>query len=233
MMAIRTKYLAQLEELSSSVRRLSDQTTADIRATVLALSGDAGAAEGILQGAPASNRLRSAIETGCLDAMLLQQPIVAGDLRFVTGAFRLVSDLTHIDAMTRDVAYLSQVIPQETVAKIAPALAEAADKVAAMVDAATTAFLESDDEAARGVYAADDAVDALYHQAEGAIVDMIRETYDDAAHLPELLMVAKYFERMGDDAQRIAAWAVFRVTGEHEVYSDAVASIAEEAIGTN
>ena len=62
---------------------------------------------------------------------------------------------------------------------------------------------------------------------------MIRETYDDAAHLPELLMVAKYFERMGDDAQRIAAWAVFRVTGEHEVYSDAVASVAEEAIGTN
>ena len=233
MMAIRTKYLAQLEELSSSVRRLSDQTTADIRATVLALAGDAGAAEGILQGAPASNRLRTAIETGCLDAMLLQQPIVAGDLRFVTGAFRLVSDLTHIDAMARDVAYLSQVIPQETVAKIAPALAEAADKVAAMVDAATTAFLESDDEAARRVYAADDAVDALYHQAEGAIVDMVRETYDDAAHLPELLMVAKYFERMGDDAQRIAAWAVFRVTGEHEVYSDAVASIAGEAIGTN
>ena len=229
MMAIRTKYIQQLEELTESVRRMSDQAAANIRATALALAGDAGAAEGIMQGATASNRLRTAIETGCLDAMLLQQPIVAGDLRFVTGAFRVVSDLTHVDAMTRDIAYLSQSIPQETTAKIAPELAEAAEKVAAMVESATAAFLASDADAARDVYAADDAVDALYHKAESAVVEMIRATYDDAAHLPELLMVSKYYERMGDDAQRIAAWAVFRVTGEHEVYSASASSLAEEA----
>lgn len=219
MQQIRTKYIKHLDELEESVERFSDKVAADIRATGLALAGDAGAAEGILQGADAERRLRAAIEGGCLDAMLLQQPLVAGDLRFVSGAFRLVSDLTRLDDKTREVAYLSQSIPQATIESIGDKLSDAAEKVACMVEQAIGAFLASDADAAQQVFAADDEVDALYKECESTIIEMIRATDSDAQHLPELLMVAKYFERMGDDAQRIAAWAVFRVTGEHGVYS--------------
>lgn len=226
-MAIRTKYTQQLEDLSASVRRLSDKTVEDIHEAARSLSGDAAAAESIMQGASASNRLRSAIESGCLDAMLLQQPVVAGDLRFVSGAFRLVSDLAHIDGMTREVACLSQSIPQGAMAKIEGKLASAAEKVADMVNRAVTAFLVEDADLAREVFASDDEIDALYRACERDIVEMIRSTDSDASHLPELLMVAKYFERMGDDAQRIASWAVFRVTGEHEVYSTSGSSGTE------
>lgn len=228
-MAIRSKYTQQLEELSESIRRLSDKAVSDIRGSILALSGDTGAAEGIAEGAQAANRLRSAIESSCLDAMLLQQPIVAGDLRFVSGAFRIVSDLTHIDGMVREVAYLSTVIPQEIIDRIEGKLARAGEKVANMIDQAVTAFLDSSEEQARRVFVADDEIDALYRECESEIVEMIRTTDSDATHLPELLMVAKYFERMGDDAQRIAAWAVFRVTGEHEVYSHGGAAASEQA----
>lgn len=219
-MQTRSKYIKQLEDLNSSIQRMSDKAAADIRAAGLALAGDAGAAEGIMQGAKAERHLRSAIEDGCLDAMLLQQPLVADDLRFVSGAFRLVSDLTHVGGMTREVAYLALSIPQETIGKIGAELSTSAEKVANMIEQATAAFLNSDEEAARQVYAADDEIDALYHKAEAAVIELIRATDSDATHLPELLMVAKYFERMGDDAQRIASWAVFRVTGVHEVYSD-------------
>ena len=214
-MQTRSKYIEQLEELESCVRRLGEKTVADVRAAGLALAGDAGAAEGVFQGREAEKRLQSAIESSCFDAMLLQQPLVAGDLRFVSGVFRIVSDLTHIGAMTRDVAYLATVVPGEEMGDLASLFSQASERVAGMVDHAVGAFLAEDEAAAREVYALDDAVDELYDQAKGLIVDKIRATDTDAAFFPEMLMVAKYFERMGDDAARIADWAVFRATGEH------------------
>lgn len=230
-MQTRSKYIEQLEELESCVRRLGEKTVADVRAAGLALAGDAGAAEGVFQGREAEKRLQSAIESSCFDAMLLQQPLVAGDLRFVSGVFRIVSDLTHIGAMTRDVAYLATVVPGEEMGDLASLFLQASERVAGMVDHAVGAFLAEDEAAAREVYALDDAVDELYDRAKGLIVDKIRATDTDAAFFPEMLMVAKYFERMGDDAQRIASWAVFRVTGNHAVYSAKEGGDASEAEG--
>lgn len=230
-MQTRSKYIEQLEELESCVRRLGEKTAADVRAAGLALAGDAGATEGVFQGREAEKRLQSAIESSCFDAMLLQQPLVAGDLRFVSGAFRIVSDLTHIGAMTRDVAYLATVVPGEEMGDLASLFSQASERVAGMVDHAVGAFLAEDEAAAREVYALDDAVDELYDQAKGLIVDKIRATDTDAAFFPEMLMVAKYFERMGDDAQRIASWAVFRVTGNHAIYSAKEGGDASEAEG--
>ena len=229
-MQTRSKYIKQLEELTSSVQRLADKAAADVRAVGLALSGDEGAAEGILQGAKAERRLRAAIEGGCLDTMLMQQPLVGDDLRLVSGAFRIVSDLTHVGEMTRDVAYLSQTIPHEVTARLEGKLSAAAEQVADMIEQAVAAFMAADAAGAEAVFAADDAVDALYRESEGIIVEMIRSTDSDPEFLPELLMAAKYFERMGDEAERIAGWAVFRVTGEHKVYSKDVAKGADSAV---
>lgn len=220
-MQVRSKYLKQLEDLEAYVARLGEKASADVRAAGLALGGDAGAGAGVLQGGDAERRLRNAIETNCLDVMLLQQPLVASDLRFVTGAFRMVSDLVHIDGMTREVALLAHVLPAEVTTLADGALGRAAEVVAAMVNDAVGAFLASDGEAAQRVFALDDEVDALYHQVEAVVVSAIRADSADVARLLEMLMAVKYFERMGDDAQRIAGWAVFRVTGEHEVYSGA------------
>lgn len=231
-MPLRTKYLQQLDELTDSIRRLGEKTAADARATGLAVAGDEGAAEGVLMGDKAERKLRGAIEGVCLDIMLMQQPLVADDLRFVSGSFRLVSDLTHIDSMTRDVAYFAKFLPIDVVDKLEGRLAKAAEIVAQMVETSVEAFLTCDLDKVQEVIELDDKIDKAYRKAEKSIMDMIRKSDPEelpVAHLPELLMVAKYYERMGDDAQRAAMWAAYRVTGEHEVYSQYLNEGSEDA----
>ncbi|WP_144743564.1 phosphate signaling complex PhoU family protein [Enorma burkinafasonensis] len=215
MLTTRSKYLNQLEEIDATLGRFSDETAADIRALAQALSGDAAAAQDVLDRAVSGRRLRGTIEETCLDAMLLQQP-VAGDLRFLTGTFRLVSDLAHIDAKANDVAELAQALPADVTAKLGDHLRFAADHVATMVEEAVEAFRTSDVDRAHGVFAMDDDIDDVYLAAEGVVIDLIKASETRAKYLPELLMVAKYFERMGDDAVRIADWAIFRAMGARE-----------------
>ncbi len=222
MIATRSEYLKQLDDMDEAVAAFAEKACSDVAAATRALFGDAAAAKEVLSGVKAERRMRSAIEEGCLEIMLLQQPLVAGDLRFVTGTFRLVSDLTHIDEMTRDVAYLAASLPADVSARLERELKAASERVVAMVGLAVEAFRASDAERARAAISMDDEVDELYSAAEDVVVDMIKASETRAKYLPELLMVAKYFERMGDDAVRIADWAVFRATGEHETSVDSV-----------
>lgn len=213
----RTKFTEQLDEVEGYIRRFGEKTVADVRAAGLAATGDKGAAGGVMGGRKAEDRLRSAIENTCLDIMLLQQPLIGEDLRFVSGAFRMVSDLSHIDSMTRDAVFLVEEIPEKAASKLEGEFRKLSEGAADMVDKAVRAFCAADVELAQQVMEADAAVNELYATAEEKLVSLIRDGKSSAQSLPELLMVAKYFERMGDLAKRIAAWAVFRVTGEHTV----------------
>ena len=213
----RTKFTDQLNDVEGYIRRFGEKTVSDIRAAGLAARGDKGAAEGVMDGRKAEDRLRSAIENTCLDIMLLQQPLIGVDLRFVSGAFRMVSDLSHIDSMTRDAVFLTEEIPEKASAKIEAEIASMSEGTADMVQRAVDAFCASDVEGAQQVMEADAAINALYVEVEEKLVALIRDGKSSAQYLPELLMVAKYFERIGDLAKRIAAWAIFRVTGEHTI----------------
>ena len=218
MVVARSKYLKQLDDLAAAMEDLGQKTVADVTAAGLALAkGDVEAAEEVISGEMRMRRLRATIEDTCLDIMLMQQPLVADDLRFVSGSFRLVSDLAHIASKSRDVACLATQIPHEAACAIENEIATASGKVAYMVKTALESFANADRDRAEEVFAADDEVDALYAKAEQAIVELIRKGDTDATHLPELLMVAKYFERMGDDAERIAKWTIFRITGTHDL----------------
>ena len=214
-MQTRTKFTRQLEGIERYIVRLKEKCSADVRAAGLAATGDAGAREGVEQGRKEEDRLRQAIEASCLDALLLQQPLIGDDLRFVTGSFRIVSDLSHIDGMTRDAAFLVEEVPEHAAAKFEDEFAQMSEHAAAMVEDAVDAFVRRDVELARSVIEADVAVNSLYEEAEQKLVALIRDGKSSAKYLPELLMVAKYFERIGDLAKRVASWAVFRVTGEH------------------
>ena len=213
----RTKFTDQLNDVEGYIRRFGEKTVSDIRAAGLAARGDKGAAEGVMDGRKAEDRLRSAIENTCLDIMLLQQPLIGVDLRFVSGAFRMVSDLSHIDSMTRDAVFLTEEIPEKASAKIEAEIARMSEGTADMVQRAVDAFCTSDVEGAQQVMADDSSIIALYVEVEEKLVALIRDGKSSAQYLPELLMVAKYFERIGDLAKRIAAWAIFRVTGEHTI----------------
>ncbi len=220
----RSEYLKQLDEVDAAIKSLTDKTVEDIRSLKAAASGDADAIERVQRHAKSERRSITAIEGSCLDIMLLQQPLVGDDLRFVSGLFRLVSDVSHIGEMARDVAYLLSSLPAEVTGKLADHLSLASDKVASMLEEAVEAFRASDVDRARAVFVADDDIDDIYLAAEQVVVDLIKSSETRAKYLPELLMVAKYFERMGDDAVRVADWAVFRVTGVHEIHKGTSAS---------
>ncbi len=216
-MQTRTKFSQQLDGIQDLVVRLKEKCVADVRAAGLAATGDRGVQEGVANGRKAEDRLRQGIEDACLDAMLLQQPLIGDDLRFVSGSFRIVSDLSHIDGMTRDAAFLVEEVPEKASDKLKDEFIAMSEKSAQMVSDAVDAFVNSDVELAQKVIEADDKVNSLYADSEEKIVKLIRDGKSSAKYLPELLMVAKYFERIGDLSKRVAAWAIFRVTGEHKV----------------
>ena len=184
-MQTRTAYLQQLDDLGSSLDAMACVVASGVRASAQALAKSNEESDATAIELASVVEERRSIEATCLDIMLMQQPLVAGDLRFVTGAFRIVSDLSHIDEKAHSLLTLAKRVPAAEFVGVAADFSNAAENVAAMVD-------------------------------EG-----------DAEYLPELLMMAKYYERMGDDAQRIAAWAVFRVTGEHEMGEHAVESASD------
>ena len=162
----RTKFTSQLQGIQEHVVRLKEKCAADVRAAGLAATGDRGAQEGVVEGRKAEDRLRESIEDGCLDAMLLQQPLIGDDLRFVSGAFRIVSDLSHIDGMTRDVAFLVEEIPDKAAAKFTREFVEMSEHAASMVERAVDAFVERDVELAQRVIEADHKVNCLYAESE-------------------------------------------------------------------
>lgn len=211
----RSKLTAQLKDIEDLLVRFKDKCAADIRATGLAATGDKGAQEGLARGRKAEDRLRSSIESSCLDVLLLQQPLIGDDMRFVTGSFRIVSDLSHIDGMTRDASFLVSEVPEKATSKFTSEFTQMADATAKMVEKAIDAFCNSDVSGAQEVIQDDAAVNFIYGDVTEKLVAQIREGKSSARYLPEVLMVAKYFERIGDLAKRIASWAIFRVTGEH------------------
>ncbi|MDO4848303.1 MAG: PhoU domain-containing protein [Coriobacteriia bacterium] len=216
-MQTRTKFTSQLGGIKELIDRLKEKCVSDILAAGLAARGDEGAKEGVAGGRKDEDRLRSAIEDSCLDAMLLQQPLIGDDLRLVSGAFRIVSDLSHIDGMTRDVAFLVEELPEKAASKVSAEVGSMSEMCAKMVGDAVDAFINSDVELAQSVIEADENVNSVYWEVHAKLVKLIRDGKSSAQYLPELLMVAKYFERIGDLAKRVAAWAIFRVTGEHTV----------------
>ena len=217
MVATRSEFLKQLEDIDEALGRFAAKTAEDVRALAQALSGDKQAIESVLAGDQPARRQRALIEDICFDIMLLQQPLIGVDLRFVSGSFRMVSDLSHIDSMTRDAVFLAEDIPAKAAKKLEKEFTTLSAYAANMVDKAVDAFCTSDVEKAQQVMEADTAVNDLYAEAEEKLVGLIRDGKSSARYLPELLMVAKYFERMGDDAVRIADWAVFRATGAREM----------------
>lgn len=218
-MATRVEFSKQLTEVENLIRRFGEKTASDVRAAGLAATGDKGAEKGVLEGRQASERLRSEIESICFNIMLLQQPLIGDDLRFVSSAYRAVSDIAQADSMTRDIAYISANLKKKQVnkvssSKLADGFMAMCGRCASMLEKAVTAFCDADEAAAREVIGADEELDRMYEEGIDSVVKLIKDGKSSTRVLLELLMIAKYFERIADQAERIADWAVYRATGE-------------------
>ena len=146
------------------------------------------------------------IEALCLRLLLKRQP-VARDLRTISSAMKMIMDIERIGDNAGDIAEIIPFLSGDELSQRI-GLDRMCGEVSDMVAGAIDAFVHSDVEKARSVISSDDIVDQSFVAAKEMITEMIRKGDKDAAEAPDLLMIAKYFERMGDHAASLARWVL-------------------------
>ncbi|MFI3258387.1 MAG: phosphate signaling complex protein PhoU [Spirochaetales bacterium] len=155
------------------------------------------------------------IETLCLKLLLKQQP-VAHDLRLISAALKMITDMERIGDQAADIGEITlQLTDQSYITKLVhiPQMAEVTIK---MVTESIDAFVKKDLTLASSVIAQDDIVDDLFITVRNDLLDVIQKDPQSGKQALDLLMIAKYLERIGDHAVNITEWVVFSITGEHK-----------------
>ena len=158
--------------------------------------------------------LEKEIEALCLRLLLRQQP-VARDLRLISAALKMITDMERIGDQAADISEIAKfligkkyIIDLENI----PKMAEATSK---MVTDSIDAFVKRDLNLAQSVIEYDDVVDDLFDAVKNDVIELIQKDHANGEQAIDFIMIAKYFERIGDHATNIAEWVVFSITGRH------------------
>ena len=212
-MSVRVTYELELEKLNQDLKEMAHMVENAIEQTFVAFEEqNHEKAEEIIKGDRTINDMERAVESRCLSLILRQQP-VACDLRQVSTALKVVTDLERIGDHASDIAELILRIKVEHayhIVKHLPTMAAAAQK---MVHDAIEAFIAQDLEAAMEIIKRDDEVDTLFNQVKTDVIDLLKTSPNQADQGIDLLMVAKYLERIGDHAVNVCEWTQFSKTG--------------------
>ncbi len=155
------------------------------------------------------------IETLCMKLLMKQQP-VARDLRLISAALKMITDMERIGDQSADISEISiHLAGEEHLPKMDIIKKMAAESMLMVVNS-IEAFVARDLKQAEEVIAKDDEIDGLFEDARNALVEMIQKETVSAEVAVDLLMVAKYFERIGDHATNIAEWVIYSINGIHE-----------------
>ena len=154
------------------------------------------------------------IETICMKLLLRQQP-VAQDLRQISAAMKMITDMERIGDQAEDIVEIVPYMNAHPDEKF-PKIREMAKAAQTMVTDAIDAYVKQDMELAKKVMAHDDVVDNYFIQIKKGIIDLIAAEPSQGEYALDLLMIAKYFERIGDHCTNIAEWVEFSVTGIHK-----------------
>ncbi len=154
------------------------------------------------------------IETLCLRLILQQQP-VARDLRFVSAALKMITDMERIGDQAADIADIVACI-DDSAAMHSDIIAEMAAAAGTMVTESINSFVKKNTALAKEVIAADDKVDGYFRRIKSELVKMIAADAGSGERALDILMTAKYFERIADHAVNIAEWVLYAVSGERK-----------------
>ena len=152
------------------------------------------------------------IEAICLRLFLQQQP-VARDLRQISAALKMITDMERIGDQAEDIAEIITFLNGRTRTEHMK-IREMAKATMKMVTDSVDAYVKQDIELAQTVVASDDTVDNYFDQIKESLISLIAENPTDGGYALDLLMIAKYFERIGDHATNIAEWVMFSITGK-------------------
>lgn len=204
--------LALLNKELIEMGALCEEAIAD--AAKALLNGDAAIAATVMPLEEEINRSERDIETLCLKLLLQQQP-VARDLRQISAALKMITDMERIGDQAADIAEITRHFEGHSGSECHP-IGDMARATIKMVTDSIEAFVRQDTALANAVIAYDDIVDDLFEKVRDSMVTQIGSHPQDGAYAMDILMIAKYFERIGDHATNIAEWVVFSVTGIHK-----------------
>ncbi len=212
-MALRKEYQEQLQKLHDRLIQMGNLCTLAVQLAVESVkTGDESLAERTRQTDEVIEEEEQAMESLCLSLLLRQQP-VAGDLRRISAAQKMISDLERIGDQSADIAEISSYIVIRE-GGVADNLYTMAKKIICMVSSSIDAFDRNDLELARSVIMWDDKADEWFVQIKHDLIEEIAADNTQGEYCLELLMVAKYLERIGDHAVNVAGWVEMSLTGE-------------------
>ncbi|WP_296627950.1 phosphate signaling complex protein PhoU [uncultured Negativibacillus sp.] len=212
---MRTKFDEQLRQLNIELIRMGSMCEEAISIAAKVLDGDnTVSTERVFSLEHDIDELEHDIESRCMRMLLQQQP-VAKDLRVISAALKMISDMERIGDQAADVAELTGYVAS-TVAQGKLHITKMAKAAVMMVTESIDAFVRADMETAQKVIRDDDTVDSLFIQVRKELLASLKEEDDNPEAILDLLMIAKYFERIGDHAVNLAEWVQYSITGVHK-----------------
>lgn len=209
----RKYYEMELQKLNASLLEMGEMIRMAIGGAVTALlEFDHDKAREIIAYDEQIDRQNREIEQQCYTLLLSQQP-VAGDLRMVSAALKMTTDMERIGDHAADISEIELMLENLPTLSCAP-IRQMATETSVMLIKSLEAFAQRDEEKANWVIDRDDVVDDLFDTVKSELIEAIRQNADNGEAATDLLMAAKYFERIGDHATNIAQWAIFSITGE-------------------
>lgn len=215
----RNRFEYQLEQLHMELIKMGTLCEEAISAAALALvEDDDSLPEKVFEAEAKIDHMERDIETMCMKLLLRQQP-VASDLRSVSSALKMISDMERIGDQAADIAEISRYLRNDsTKSKIH--IKDMARATIKMVTDSVESYVKKDLGLANAVILYDDKVDDLFAKVRKELIGLISEDNKNGEYCLDLLMVAKYLERIGDHATNIAEWVKYYITGSH--FSDNV-----------
>jgi len=212
---VRSRFDKELDLLNNELIEMASLVEKSIENVTQALiHKDVELAKEVIEADKEIDNMENNIEARCLRLILQQHP-VARDLRLISSILKMITDLERIGDQAQDIGEILLTLSKQNFKRDLIYLPKMAEATIKMVKESIDAFVNSDIELANQVIEYDDVVDNLFVTIKDELITLIREDVDFGEQSIDLLMIAKYFERIGDHAQNIAEWVVFSITGEH------------------
>jgi len=215
MIIMRNKFDKELDLLNKELIEMGNLIESSIKAAITALDEqNIELAKRVIENDKEIDNMERTIEQRCLRLLIQHQP-VAKDLRFISAALKMITDMERIGDQAADISEISIRLAEETYLKELIHIPQMAEATIKMVKNSIDSFVNRDIILVKKVIAYDDIVDELFDIIKNELVELIIQDINYKEQSIDFLMIAKYLERIGDHAQNIAEWIYFAITGEH------------------
>lgn len=206
---MRSKFDEQLLELNKEMIEMGNKIILSIKNAIEALVAcDENMAKAIMESDAEVDHLQKKIEGICFNLLIQQQP-VARDLRTVTAAMKMVTDMERIGDHAADISEMTILMGQNSQIDKFEHISQMATETMIMLNHSIEAYVEKNVIKAKEVIEHDDIVDDLFVEAKKDVIELILNSPSEGEGATDILMIAKYFERIGDHATNIAEWVIY------------------------